>query len=317
MGNIEIVELPSTGHFDLERARNADVLLHNGKGTQPPLFWVRAWSQNGLYVRDLAAHLGSEQPVYSLAPPRFEEREAYPETVDQWTDFMLTRISALPNQDSYRIGGYSFGGVIALEVAERLAAEGAEVPLVLLFDTWLPRDKETRVRRAPRKHRSKRLARLSKTLQEYVEIPTPRERRAYLWRKYSPTRRAHRREARHERRQKKEEPPQAGFLGDDAIPEGQIMFDARGVEMSFLKRAVYVAFFKYTHRPTGLPIALIYTQGSREKAGDSSLGWSRLALGPFRSLPARGGHFDMFDAPHLPALARQIDRILRDTEAAS
>ena len=83
MREIEIVELPTTGVFDVDRARHADVLVHNAKGSYPPLYLLRSWSRNGLYLRDLAAHLDPEQPVYSLAPPHFEEIGEYPETVGE------------------------------------------------------------------------------------------------------------------------------------------------------------------------------------------------------------------------------------------
>ena len=91
------------------------------------------------------------------------------------------------------------------------------------------------------------------------------------------------------------------------------MKNAAGEEISFLKRAVQVAYVKYTQRGTELPLALIRTRKSSERmGGDASLGWSRVARGSFRSVLVEGGHFEMFDPPYLPAIAAEIDRMLRD-----
>ena len=258
MREIEIVELATTGVFDVDRARHADVLVHNAKGSYPPLYLLRTWSRNGLYLRDLAAHLDPEQPLYSLAPPHFEEIAAYPDTVGEWADFMLTRLAAISNEGCYRIGGYSFGGLVALEMAERLAAQGAEIPLVLLLDTWLPLKR--RKPRAERSRRAKRLARFGTELQQYAEIPSRRERRAYLWQQYSPTRRSSRREA---KRKKRRSEQHSRFLAGDGVIAGQIMKNASGVEISFLKRAIQVAYLKYTQQATELPLALIRTRKSQ------------------------------------------------------
>ncbi|UJR87104.1 amino acid adenylation domain-containing protein [Sandaracinus amylolyticus] len=51
----------------------------------------------------------------------------------------LARMRALQPRGPYLLGGVSFGGVVAYEVAQRLRAEGERVELLVLFDTILPR----------------------------------------------------------------------------------------------------------------------------------------------------------------------------------
>jgi thioesterase domain-containing protein len=51
--------------------------------------------------------------------------------------------SAQP-EGPYRIGGHSFGGLVAYEVGRKLRASGAEVDQVILLDTYLARDGQRR-----------------------------------------------------------------------------------------------------------------------------------------------------------------------------
>jgi thioesterase domain-containing protein len=36
------------------------------------------------------------------------------------------------------LGGYSFGGIVAYEMARQLSAEGHQVPLLAMFDMYAP-----------------------------------------------------------------------------------------------------------------------------------------------------------------------------------
>lgn len=79
-----------------------------------------------------------------------------------------------------------------------------------------------------------------------------------------------------------------------------------------LRRAVFVAYLKYEAQPTELPVALFWYDESRSSVGEATLGWYRSLRGPFESHRVPGGHFNLFQEPHLLA-----DRLRRSIDHAS
>ncbi|MEU4776032.1 amino acid adenylation domain-containing protein [Micromonospora sp. NPDC023644] len=104
-------------------------------GDRSPLFLVHPLGGNVLcYVR-LAKHLPAEQPVYGLqaagSDPGSEPLGSVPELARSY----LEAIRRVQPSGPYRIGGWSFGGVVALELARQLRREDpAGVEQVILLD---------------------------------------------------------------------------------------------------------------------------------------------------------------------------------------
>ncbi|WP_329098484.1 thioesterase domain-containing protein [Actinomadura citrea] len=76
--------------------------------------------------------LGDDQPVYGLE--RFEDAPPVEERAARYVRHLL---EAQP-EGAFRLGGWSFGGVLAYETARQLTAAGREVEFVALFDAGLP-----------------------------------------------------------------------------------------------------------------------------------------------------------------------------------
>ncbi len=84
----------------------------------------------GVY-RQLATLVGEDLAFYGLE--RFEDDAAVEERADRY----VALIRAVQPSGPYRLGGWSFGGVLAYEIARRIG--GAEVELVAMIDAGLPR----------------------------------------------------------------------------------------------------------------------------------------------------------------------------------
>jgi amino acid adenylation domain-containing protein len=67
--------------------------------------------------------------------PPWRDTAAANGTLDSIVDTAVARICAEPACEVYRIAGYSFGGIIAFEVARRLVAGGCRVDFLGLIDT--------------------------------------------------------------------------------------------------------------------------------------------------------------------------------------
>lgn len=313
---VTFAEVPTEGDYDREKAAAADIVVYNARGSRPPLITVRTWSKEGEHFRAVARALGPDQPIYSLAPPDFATLEEYPRTTGEWVELLLPLMRRLDLRGELLLAGWSFGGVMALELAERLAAEGERIALVLMIDTRKPKSRpETK----PGMRMPVRLRKFARQLLAYSELETRRERLAYLRLRLDPMlgiakRRARRvkRAARRERKQTRAAERVAKAARSNAPPESLIVTSWSGERMTFLQRTIHVAYLKYRTHPTQLPIALLRTAESMERAGDDpALGWWPLARGRFHVEWVAGTHWTIFEADHIASLAPRIDHALR------
>ncbi|MFD0904115.1 SDR family NAD(P)-dependent oxidoreductase [Actinomadura sediminis] len=101
-------------------------------GTRRPLFIAHPAGGTTACYRQLVDLLGADQPVYGLE--RFEDAPPVEERAARYVAHLL---EAQP-EGAFRLGGWSFGGVLAYETARQLRAAGREVEFVALFDAGLP-----------------------------------------------------------------------------------------------------------------------------------------------------------------------------------
>jgi amino acid adenylation domain-containing protein/non-ribosomal peptide synthase protein (TIGR01720 family) len=111
------------------------------RGAGRPFFCIHPAGGGVLHYLDLARHLGTERPFYALhAPGLYGEGEPLPETagLETLAEEYLAAIRAVQPDGPYALGGWSFGGLVAFELALRLRALGQEVALVALLDAAAP-----------------------------------------------------------------------------------------------------------------------------------------------------------------------------------
>ena len=105
-------------------------------GERPPLFVVHPAGGHVVCYRDLAYLLAGEQPVYALQPRGVEDGGQAPiAVIEEMAAFYVEAVRGLRPEGPYRVAGWSFGGVVAWEMAQQLRAAGGEVDLLALFDT--------------------------------------------------------------------------------------------------------------------------------------------------------------------------------------
>ncbi|MFB2917125.1 MULTISPECIES: alpha/beta fold hydrolase, partial [Aerosakkonema] len=107
-------------------------------GSVLPFFCVPGIGGNVLYFYELARHLGSDQPFYGLQARGFDgESEPFTQVEDMAACY-IEAIQTVQSQGPYLLGGHSFGGVVAFEIAQQLQKQGHEVALVAIMDTVAP-----------------------------------------------------------------------------------------------------------------------------------------------------------------------------------
>jgi thioesterase domain-containing protein/acyl carrier protein len=107
-------------------------------GSKPPLFCIHAAGANVLIYRPLAHHLDAEQPVYALQALGLDGITRPLTRVEDMATHYLKEIRTVQPKGPYYLAGGSFGGLVAFEMAHQLQAEGEQVAMLALLDTYSP-----------------------------------------------------------------------------------------------------------------------------------------------------------------------------------
>jgi aspartate racemase len=108
------------------------------EGTQLPLFLVHPLGGEILCYRALAQHLGPDQPVYGLQPQGLDGEQPPLTQIEDMTAHYLKEIKSIQRNGPYFLGGYSFGGIVAYEMAQQLSRQGEKVGILAMVDTNRP-----------------------------------------------------------------------------------------------------------------------------------------------------------------------------------
>jgi len=106
------------------------------QSTRLPFFCVHAVGGNVLEYYDLARRLGTDQPFYGLQSRGLDGRQAPHTRIEDMAAHYIKEIRELQPSGPYFIGGRSLGGIIAFETAYQLRAQGQEVGLLALLDSY-------------------------------------------------------------------------------------------------------------------------------------------------------------------------------------
>jgi amino acid adenylation domain-containing protein len=116
------------------------VLLERG-GERTPFFFVHPVGGTILQYRALARRLGVERPFYALQSPALEGDPLSPDiTIESLARSYLDAVRMAAPKGPYLLGGWSFGGLVAAEMARALRHAGEEVALLALLDTHAQSD---------------------------------------------------------------------------------------------------------------------------------------------------------------------------------
>lgn len=119
------------------------------RGRKRPFFCMHAVGGNVLSLAALAEHLGPSQPFYALQSQGLDGKQTIPATVQEMAAYYLDEIRTVQPQGPYLLSGQSSGGLVAFEAARQLHAQGEEVALLALIDSYAP---------PPRAHESHHIA---------------------------------------------------------------------------------------------------------------------------------------------------------------
>ena len=116
------------------------VPIDGGRGQSgTPFFCVAGMFGNILNLRHLGLLLAPDRRVYGIEAKGLREGEQPHESLAEAAQDIMAELRAIQPEGPYLIGGFSGGGLTAIELAHALRESGEEVSSLILLDTPPPR----------------------------------------------------------------------------------------------------------------------------------------------------------------------------------
>ncbi|MBT5267814.1 MAG: AMP-binding protein, partial [Candidatus Marinimicrobia bacterium] len=107
-------------------------------GSKPPLFCIHPDGGNVLCYMELSQNLGSDIPLYGLQALGTDDGDKLLMRVEEMAEAYLHVIRTVRPEGPYNLAGWSFGGVVAFEMARQLKNLSEEVSILALIDSSAP-----------------------------------------------------------------------------------------------------------------------------------------------------------------------------------
>ena len=105
-------------------------------GSKTPLYIVHGGGLNVLLFNALARNMHPEQPVYGLQAKGLNGVDEPLDRIEDMAAYYVAAIQVQNPEGPYALAGYSFGGIIAYEMSRQLLAQGKQVKILAMFDTY-------------------------------------------------------------------------------------------------------------------------------------------------------------------------------------
>jgi amino acid adenylation domain-containing protein len=105
-------------------------------GRRAPLFCIHPGGGNVLGYQEFIGHLDADQPAYGLQAYGVVEGQEPHVSVAEMARLYVRAIREVQPHGAYYLGGESFGGLVAYEMACQLSRAGEQVAFLFLGDVW-------------------------------------------------------------------------------------------------------------------------------------------------------------------------------------
>jgi amino acid adenylation domain-containing protein len=283
---------PEAQAVPMKSGKRGHLVTLSDRGTPPPLFCIHGGDGGVIFYRGLAERMTGEFPIHAIEALALSNSTPIIESsVEETAAAYVKELLAVQPDGPFRLAGYSFGGVVAHEMACQLVEQGHTVDFLGLFDTHNPT--------APCKRYSLS-GRLGAFWQQQDDLPLPaklerlRERIA---------------EGIAVHRQVKKEVAEAMTMGP-----AEAHSDLRRVQV---REENWRAMQTYEPRPYPGQITLFKALTPSDKVEwPADYGWSAQASGGLKIVPVPGRHLTIFEDKNVGALAKALEDALQATVIA-
>jgi amino acid adenylation domain-containing protein len=107
-------------------------------GSKPPLFLIHAHGGNVLEYHHLVNGLDPDQPVYAFQSRGLDGQITKDSSIEKIATAYIEELRSFRPEGPYYLGGFCFGGLVALEAALQLTAAGQDVAPVIIIQSMHP-----------------------------------------------------------------------------------------------------------------------------------------------------------------------------------
>ncbi|WP_207791948.1 acetoacetate--CoA ligase [Siccirubricoccus phaeus] len=266
------------------------VVLKDGELT-PPLVLIHSLAGTFLELWAVRRHLGGRRRILGIQARGLEVGEQPHRRVEDAAAEYLGLLRQVQPQGPYLLAGYSYGGLVAFEMARRLEAAGEKVAFLGLIDPELdPACLDWRARLGFAGHK------LAHELRQ-VRAQPPAERRRHLARRLAAA-------GTSLRLRLGRAAPAAAAPEQSELP----------LTLRRIHEAVREASAAYRPRPYRGDATLFRATEQRPETCDPQPIWRRLVCGQLTVLPVPGDHLSIIREPGATTLATLLEAALRTAE---
>lgn len=124
-----LLEQPATSGFP------PLVLLKDGT-EEPPVFIAHGLGGSAMDFFQVVKHTEVRHPIYGMQAKGIDGVDEPLDRIEDMAQFHLDGIKKLQPHGPYVLIGYSLGGLVALEMAQRLSANGEKIALLAMLDAY-------------------------------------------------------------------------------------------------------------------------------------------------------------------------------------
>jgi len=105
------------------------------KGTKPPLFIVHGDGLNVMIFNSMGKKMSNDQPVFGIQAKGLNGTDDTYDDLKKIAAYYISEVLLEYPDGPYCLAGYSFGGVVAFEMAKQFQQMGKKVDMLAMFDT--------------------------------------------------------------------------------------------------------------------------------------------------------------------------------------
>ncbi len=262
-------------------------------GTKTPIFIVHGAGLNVLNFAHVIKHFDEDQPVYGIQGIGPNGYENWFESIEEMAACYIESIIKINSKGPYALAGFSFGGVVAFEMARQLTKKGLKVSIIALLDSHV--DSSYYYPMLLQKKLLHHYDRTYRRLDYLMEMLTS-------WKAFK------------KRSQAKRDHILKTYLGQKDILTEQEALALK--EFTVANSMVNKIVDRYHLKPQNIEVDLFRAKDDLGyKLDPTHLGWKKAALKGVNIHEVPGNHLSIVDAPNDKVLARMIQDILDERNA--
>ncbi len=142
--NPTIEQLATIIETDADSSNQSCLVPIQPQGSKPPFFCVPGAGGRPFYFYHLGRCLGKDQPFYSFENDLYQQFGEITR-IEDIASIYLQAMQDLQPQGPYFLGGHSYGGNVAFEMAQQLVNQGQQVALLAIIDSSAPTYKDKQI----------------------------------------------------------------------------------------------------------------------------------------------------------------------------